>query len=86
MIFFNSNISLHPQNIDNRIRHKILRFRVYGVLTPLSTIFQLEGGGGQFYWWRKPEYPEKTYDLSKVIDKLVVSSTPHHEWGSKSQP
>jgi hypothetical protein len=26
--------------------------------------------GSQFYWWRKPEYPEKTTDLSQVTNKL----------------
>jgi hypothetical protein len=26
--------------------------------------------GGQFYWWSKPEYPEKTTDLSQFTDKL----------------
>ena len=26
--------------------------------------------GGQYYWWRKPEYPEKTTNLLQVTDNL----------------
>jgi len=26
--------------------------------------------GGQFYWWRKSQYPEKSTDLLQVTDKL----------------
>jgi len=44
---------------------------VYGLwcLTPLSAILPLNRGG-QYYLWRKSEYPEKPTDMAQVTDEL----------------
>jgi hypothetical protein len=31
--------------------------------------------GGQFYWWKKPENPEKTTDLTQVTDSYPWETT-----------
>ena len=48
-------------------------------LTTLSTIFPLYCGG-QFYWWRKPEYPEKATGLP-----YLASFTNHSSWIKKNK-
>ena len=41
--------------------------------TPFSTIFQLlVYRGDQFYWWRKPEYPEKTPFYRKSLANFIT--------------
>jgi hypothetical protein len=49
--------------------YKMVWFSWFMVFNATLTIFQLYHGS-QFYWWRKPEYLEKTTDLSQVTDKL----------------
>ena len=48
---------------------KHTKYRLVGWFTVFNaTLFQLYRGG-QFHWWRKPEYQEKTTDPLQVTDK-----------------
>jgi hypothetical protein len=59
-------LSLHTKN-----HFKASGALIYGLwcLMLFSTIFQLYRGS-LFYWWSKPENPEKTTDRSQITDNL----------------
>jgi hypothetical protein len=48
----------------------VLRVRVMVFNATFNNISVISWRGGQFYWWRKPEYSEKTTHLPQVTDKL----------------
>jgi hypothetical protein len=43
---------------------------VMGINATFNNSFSYIVHGGQVYWWRKPDYPEKPTDLPQTTDKL----------------
>jgi hypothetical protein len=84
--FFYIDLSLY---IDTRFASLLCKYTFIFVcflwcLTSFSTIFQLYHGG-QFYWWRKPEDPEKTTDISShnVVHLALIAIQTQNNSGDR---
>ena len=64
-----SIVTCNRHDISVHVAEKLLIWFGLWCLTPLSAIFQLYRDR-QFYWWKKPEYQDKTTDLLEVTDKI----------------
>ena len=62
MYLINYNVTGSHQGSGNKERES------YGVLYHFQQYFSYITA--QFYWWRKPEYLEKTTNLLQVTEKL----------------